>query len=112
VRWLVKSGANVNAVDQHGSGTLLTFHPSVIEYLLSQGADSEVQTNEFGASVLAGLSNLNQVAWVRFARAQRHPNRGSTESLETSLHHGLAGITDQEDRSELVQILVDHGADV
>ena len=55
VRSLVESGADVNATDQYGSGTLLNFHPGVTAYLLSKGADPNTQTNEFGASVLAGL---------------------------------------------------------
>jgi uncharacterized protein len=113
VRSLVELGADVNAVDQHGSGTLLTFHASVIEYLLSQGADPEVQTNEFGASVLAGLSYVNRVECVRVLLEHgADPDRGRPESLETPLHHALAGVTEEEDRSELVQLLVDHGADV
>jgi hypothetical protein len=30
VRLLVESGANANATDQYGAGTLLAFHPEVI----------------------------------------------------------------------------------
>ena len=62
VRSLIESGADVNATDEHGSGTLLNFHPTVTAYLLSKGADPNIQMNENGASVVAGLSYVNQTA--------------------------------------------------
>lgn len=112
VRSLVESGADVNATDEHGSGTLLTFYPEVIAYLLSEGADPSVQKNEFGASVLAGLAYVNQVECVRLILQHgADPNLGREESLETPLHHALAG-TDNSDRLELVRLLINHGADV
>lgn len=112
VRSLVQAGADVNATDEHGSGTLLTFQPHIIEYLLSQGADPNIQTNENGASVLAGLAYVNAVECVRvLLRHGADPNRGRAESLETPLHHALAGSGDS-DRRELVQVLIDYGADV
>ena len=112
VRTLVESGADVNATDEHGAGTLLTFHPSIITYLLSKGADPHIQTNEYGASVLAGLAYVNQVDCVRILLQHgADPNRGRAESLETPLHHALARAGDT-DRKELIQILIDHGADV
>ena len=37
VRSLVESGADVNATDEHGSGTLLNFHPGITAYVLSKG---------------------------------------------------------------------------
>ena len=46
VRRLVESGADVNSVGEHGMGPLLTFTPSVVEYLLSKGADPNRQANE------------------------------------------------------------------
>lgn len=115
VRSLVESGADVNATDEHGSGTLLNFHPTVTAYLLSKGADPNIQMNENGASVVAGLSYVNQVECVKLLlRHGADPNRGRDESLETPLHHALAraGDTDRTDRRELIQLLIDHGADV
>ena len=112
VRSLVESGADVNAADEHGAGTLLTFHPEIITYLLSQGADPNIQTNEYGASVLAGLAYVNEVDCVRILLQHgAHPNQGHAESLETPLHHALARAGDT-DGKELIQLLIDHSADV
>lgn len=110
VRRLVESGANPNATDEHGSGTLLTFHPQIIEYLLSHGADPNLQTNENGASVLAGLAYVNQLECVRLLLvAGADPNRGCDASGETPLHHALS--TGDISRSPLVKLLLDYGAD-
>ena len=65
VRRLVESGADVNSVGDHGIGPLLTFTPAVMEYLLSQGADPNRQTNESGDPVLLGIAYFNNVACVR-----------------------------------------------
>ena len=112
VQSLVESGADVNSCDDHGSGTLLTFYPQIIAYLLSKGADPNTQTNENGASVLAGLAYVNKVDCVRLLLEHgADPNRGREESLESPLHHALARAGD-DDRTELVQLLIDHGADV
>jgi ankyrin repeat protein len=112
VRSLVAAGADVNATDEHGSGTLLTFQPEVMAYLLAQGADPNRQNNENGASVLAGLAYVNQVQCVRLLLAHgADPNRGRDESGETPLHHALAGEA-MPDGGELIQLLIDHGADV
>lgn len=115
MRSLVESGADVDAADQYGSGTLLNFHPNVTAYLLSKGADPNIQTNENGVSVLAGLSYVNEVECVKLLLVHgADPNRGRVESLETPLHHAFvgAGDTDRSDRRELIQLLIDHGADV
>ena len=69
VRSLVESGADVNASDEFGSGTLLNFDPGITAYLLSKGADPNAQTNENGASVLAGLCYVNQTECVRLVLA-------------------------------------------
>src|SRR5689334_23615367 len=83
VRRLLDAGADPNSTDEHGSGTLLTFHPAMIEYLLSRGANPGIQTNENGASVLAGLSYVNQLECVRLLlRAGADANRGREESGE------------------------------
>jgi ankyrin repeat protein len=110
VRSLVAAGADVNATDSHGSGTLLAFHPEIIAYLLLQGADPNAQTNENGASVLAGLAYVGQVECVRLLLEHgADSNRGRVESGETPLHHVLAG--KNQGGIELVKLLLDHGAD-
>ena len=110
VRRLMDSGVDPNSTDEYGSGTLLTFNPAMIEYLLSRGADPNTQTNENGASVLAGLAYVNELECVRILlRAGANPNRGRDESGETPLHHALA--KDGADRTLLVKLLLDHGAD-
>jgi len=107
VRSLVESGADVNATDEHGSGTLLNFHPGITAYLLSKGAAPNAQTNENGASVLAGLCFANQTECVRLLLAHgADPNRGRDESMETPLHHALAGGAD----IEVIRLLIDAGA--
>jgi ankyrin repeat protein len=110
VRRLLDAGADPNSTDEHGSGTLLTFHSVVIEYLLSHGADPNTQTNENGSSVLAGLAYVNQLECVRILLEHgADPNSGRKESGETPLHHALS--KDQPDRGPLVKLLLDHGAD-
>ena len=69
VRALVEAGADVNATDEHGSGTLLTFHPAVTEYLLTKGADPNRQTNECGDAVLLGIVCYNHLDCVRLLLA-------------------------------------------
>ncbi|QEF99032.1 Ankyrin repeats (3 copies) [Stieleria maiorica] len=109
VRRLVESGVDVNATESHGSGTLLNFHPHITEYLLAMGADPNRQANEHGASVLAGLCYVNQVECARLLLQHGAvPDRGRDETLETPLHHGLAG----DAGVELVELLIRHGADL
>jgi uncharacterized protein len=109
VRSLVEAGADVNATDEYSSGTLLNFDPSITAYLLSKGADPNTQTNENGASVLAGLCYVNQTECVRLLLAHgANPNRGRDESMETPLHHAFAGGAD----IEVIRLLLDRGADV
>ncbi len=110
VRRLLDAGVDPNSTDEYGSGTLLTFQPTIIEYLLSRGADPNNQTNENGASVLAGLAHVNKLECVRILLgAGADPNRGRDESGETPLHHALT--SSEADRTPLVKLLLDHGAD-
>jgi ankyrin repeat protein len=111
VRRLVENGADVNSTDEWGSGTLLTFQHEIVAYLLDHGADPNRQTNENGASVLAGLCYVNQFECVKVLLEQgaADPNRGRLESGETPLHHAVLGV--EPGRVELVRLLVDHGAD-
>jgi ankyrin repeat protein len=92
VRALLSSGVDVNSQNEHGMGALLTFVPSLTEYLLSEGADPDVQTNEYEASVLAGLCYVTKVECVRILLEHgADPNQGRDETLETPLHHCLGG---------------------
>jgi ankyrin repeat protein len=111
VKRLVELGADVNSSDEWGSGTLLTFEPEIIKYLLANGADPNQQTNENGASVLAGICYVNEVECSRILLEQGRadPNRGRVESGEAPLHHAVLG--DEPGRSDLVRLLLEHGAD-
>jgi ankyrin repeat protein len=109
VRQLLDSGVDPNSSDENGSGTLLCFVPEIVALLLSHGADPNRQTNENGASVLAGLAYVNQLECVRLLLQHgADPNRGRDESGETPLHHALAS---NEDREPLVKLLLEFGAD-
>lgn len=109
VRRLLNSGVDPNSADEYGAGTLLTFHPAMIEYLLSRGADPNTQTNENGASVLAGLAYVNELECIRILlRSGADPNRGRDVSGETPLHHALTA--SEPSRTPLVKLLLDHGA--
>lgn len=110
VRQLLDAGADPNATDEHGSGTLLTFHPEVIERLLSRGADPNVQTNEVGSPVLAGLTYGDHLDCILLLlEAGANPNRACDATGETALH---GAVTNKElDRGTLVKLLLDYGAD-
>ena len=58
---------------------LLTFMPSVVEYLLSQGADPNRQTNESGDPVLLGIAYFEHLE----CRAEAGAPRGRRQ-LETA----------------------------
>ena len=87
VRKLVENGADINSEDEHGTGPLLTFTPSVTQYLLSQGADPNRQTNENGAPVLAGVAYMKIVDCVRLLlEAGADANAAKQSTGETPLH--------------------------
>jgi ankyrin repeat protein len=115
VRKLVESGASVNSTDEHGMGPLLTFTPSVVVYLLSQGADPNRQKNESGAPVLVGIAYMNNVECVRLLlEGGADPNTVTERTGETPLHSSLARSGDDASATDchaVVKLLIEHGAD-
>lgn len=113
-RKLVESDADVNSVGDHGMGPLLAFTPSVVEYLLSKGADSNRQTNESGHPVLLGIAYLKNLECVRLLLAAGADAKATVpETGETALHGALASAGDisPADHHALVELLIKHGAD-
>ena len=115
VRALVEAGADINATDEHGSGTLLTFHPAVMEYLLWKGADPNRQTNESGDPILCGVAYFNNLECVRLLLAAgANPNALVNDTAETALHGCIIGLGNNvtaSDRHAVVKLLIEHGAD-
>lgn len=119
VKAILDSGVDVNGKNEHGMGSLLTFEPTVTEYLLARGADPSIQTNENGVPVFAGLCYATSVDCVKILLEHGvDPNLGRDESLESPLHHCLGGthnplgISADGDTEEILRLLVKHGADV
>src|SRR5687767_3586508 len=114
VRALVEAGADINAIDEHGSGTLLTFHPAVMEYLLLKGADPNRQTNESGDPILCGVAYFNNVECVRLLlKAGADPNALVNDTAETALHGCVIGLGKNVTASDclaVVKLLIEHGA--
>lgn len=97
---------NINSANKIGQGALLTFHPSVTSFLLENGANPDLQFNENGATVLAGLSHARKSECVRMLLEYgADPDEGRKKSGETPLHHVFA-----EDY-QIVDLLLDAGAD-
>jgi ankyrin repeat protein len=115
VRKLVESGADVNSTDEHGMGPLLTFTPSVTEYLLSKGADPNRQKNESDCPVLIGVAYMNNVECVRLLLEGGADPNAVNQCGETALHSSLAKAGEENvlaaDRHTVVQLLMKHGAD-
>lgn len=113
VRKLVESGFDVNSTDEHGMGPLLTFTPSVVEYLLSQGADPNRQKNESGAPVLVGIAYVQNVECVRLLlEGGADPNIAHQRTGETPLHSCLAKPSDDVSATDpVVRLLIEQGAD-
>ncbi len=115
VQQLVESGADVNSTDKHGMGPLLTFTPSVVEYLLSKGADPNRQKNENGAPVLVGVAYTHHVECVRLLiEGGADPNAVEERTGETALHSALTRSGEDistADRHAVVKLLIEHGAD-
>src|SRR6266404_6349128 len=111
VRKLVESGADVNSTDEHGMGPLLSFTPSVTEYLLSKGADPNRQKNEGESPVLVGVAYMNNVECVRLLlEGGANPNAVCESTGETALHSSLTKSGDENvseaDRHAVVQLLI------
>jgi RNA polymerase sigma factor (sigma-70 family) len=114
VRKLVESGADLNSTDEHGMGPLLTFTPSVTQYLLSKGADPDRQKNESGCPVLIGVAYMNNLECVRLLLEGGADPNAVNECGETALHSSLAHAGEHvsaADRQAVVQLLIKHGAD-
>jgi cytohesin len=115
VRKLVESGVDVNSTDGHGMGPLLTFTPSVLEFLLSKGADPNRQMNQNGAPVLVGVAYMNNVECVQLLlEGGADANAVMKHTGETPLHSSLAKSGDDvqaADRHAVVKLLIDRGAD-
>jgi len=106
VKRLMEAGADPNSVDEHGMGTLLTFHPEVMRYLLACGADPNIQRNENINPVLGGVSASLECLRL-LLEAGANPNRASEHNGETVLHYVASG-----DCVESVQLVLEHGAEV
>ena len=106
VKELIEAGADPNAYEENGSGTLLNFHPKVTRYLLEQGANPDLQRNENILPVLVGVAGFNTECLKALLDAGANPNIISEHNGETALHHSVCG-----DRLEEVKSLLEAGAD-
>ena len=108
VKQMIDARTDPNCCDANGKGTLLTFHPEVIEYLLSHGADPNLQRNENISPVLTGIVYGGNLECARLLlEGGADVNRQNEHNHETALHYAASG-----DNAEMVKLLVEHGADV
>jgi ankyrin repeat protein len=75
-----------------------------VRSLAEAGADVNAPSEHGAGTLLTFHPKVTEYLLSKGADA----NLGRTESMETPLHHGLAGAGD----AELIQLLIDHGADV
>ena len=109
VQRLIEAGADVNSADENGIGPLLTFTPAITAYLLSHGADPNLQTNEDGAPVLAGVAYMNKPDCVRLLlEAGADADFAGQTSGETALHCILC--KPDGDKRTVVELLLKHRA--
>ena len=106
VKLLVEAGADPNSVDPNGMGTLLSFHPDVLKYLLEKGANPDIQRNENILPVLVGIAGFNTECLKVLLDGGADPNIAGHHNGETALHHAVCG-----DNFEQVKALLDAGAD-
>ena len=105
VKEMIEAGADPNAYEENGMGTLLNFHPEVTKYLIEQGANPDLQRNENIIPVLVGVAGFNTECVKVMLEAGANPNIVSEHNNETALHHSVCG-----DRFEEVKALLDAGA--
>jgi uncharacterized protein len=103
--------ADINGKNELGQCALLTVDPAVTRFLLENGADPNQQTNENGASPLAGLCFERKYDCVKLLLSKgADPNLGRQESGETPLHHVLCGKAADSDQLLIVTALLEAGA--
>lgn len=108
VQHMINAGADPNSCDEHGMGTLLTFYPAIIEYLLLENADPNLQRNENTAPVLISLVGHGDVECVRLLlEGGADVNRQNEHNHETAMHYAASG-----DNPEMVQLLLKYDADI
>ena len=100
VRALVEAGADVNATDEHGSGTLLNFDPATTAYLLSKGADPNTHL-KLGRGGLADIEWTVQLLQMRHAGTE--PGLRTPRTLDALRAAGEAGLLSAEDADVLVR---------
>lgn len=108
VKQLIDAGADANSCDVNGMGTLLTFHPKVLEYLLSQGADPNLQRNENVSPVLTSIVYTGNIECTRLLlEGGADVNRQTEHNHETAMHYAASA-----DNVDMVKLLIEHGADI
>lgn len=104
--------AAINGVNEVGQGALLTFHPEVCRFLLENGADPNLQRNENGSSVLAGIAYVHNFECLDLLLSHgADPNLGRSESGETPLHYAMCGTGQLDLQAKIVTALLVGGAD-